>query len=161
MGSAEFFWSGRAVIISVPTNHHNLALKLFSQAETPVFEMHHLGVEVPPVLPLLLRWFSSAKRRNEAEMPDKGGIFGLLSRDSAYFIKWSPCACCTAGFASQERHLITSGEGHCQDIFVVVLWLCNTDVLALCSPCSVCLFVPWHLAELLDMTLCNISAIEH
>lgn len=33
--------------------------------------------------------------------------------------------------------------------------------LALCSPGSVCLFVPWHLAEPCDTTLCNISAIEH
>lgn len=138
MSSAELFWSGRAVIISVPTNHRNLALKLLSQAETLVCEMHYLGIEVPPVLPLLLRW--CLQKRNEAEMPEKSSIFGLLSRDSAYFIKWSPCACCTAGFAFQERHLTTSGEYHCQDIPVVVLWLCNTDVLPFAN-LAVCAFL--------------------
>jgi len=41
--------------VSVPTTHHKLALKILSQPQPPVCELQHLGIEVLPILPFLLK----------------------------------------------------------------------------------------------------------
>lgn len=48
--------------MSVSTTHHNLALKLLGQPEVPVCELQHLGIEMFPILPLLLKKVASPQK---------------------------------------------------------------------------------------------------